>query len=302
LTAITIPKTVKTIGYSAFNGCSSLATVTFETPSILTSIGGSAFFGCEALTSMTIPETVNIIGHSAFSGCTLLNSINIPSIVTNIYFGTFQDCKALTSITLPNGLNSIASYAFSGCAGLTSINIPRTVRTIGSFAFSGCEELISIAIPINVTSIGAMVFYECKNLSIQAEAPNRPSGWDPKWNILSIGDVIEYVEVEWNVSDCDKTEVIYASALIGNYPNPFNPETTIRFAVGDDGDMNVSIDIYNVRGQRVRTLVNGEYSSGHHVVVWNGTDDHGRNVASGVYLYRMNVGEYSSVRRMLLLK
>ena len=90
------------------------------------------------------------------------------------------------------------------------------------------------------------------------------------------------------------------SLTISNYPNPFNPETTIIFSLPNSG--NVSLDIFNIRGQKIRTLVNESMNAGHHQVVWNGTDDFSRNVSSGIYFYRINAGGESLTRRMLLLK
>jgi len=102
---------------------------------------------------------------------------------------------------------------------------------------------------------------------------------------------------------------------VTNFPNPFNPYTTIQFTVGamssspvnfGQGDMSatahVVINVYNVRGQRVRTLLNEHREPGHHSVVWNGTDDFGRSVSSGIYLYRVVSGENTATRRMLLMK
>jgi len=88
--------------------------------------------------------------------------------------------------------------------------------------------------------------------------------------------------------------------LTGNYPNPFNPETTIAFSVAEPN--NVSIDIYNLKGQKVRSLVNDRFDTGHHSIVWNGADDNGRKVSSGIYFYRMKSGTYTSSKKMILMK
>jgi len=66
--------------------------------------------------------------------------------------------------------------------------------------------------------------------------------------------------------------------------------------------MKVSIDIFNIRGQRVRSLIDEIHQHGEHSIVWNGRDDNGVSVGSGVYFYRMMAGEYQSVRRMMLIK
>jgi len=90
------------------------------------------------------------------------------------------------------------------------------------------------------------------------------------------------------------------TTLKSNYPNPFNPSTTIAFEINHSG--RVIIDIYNIKGQRVKEVVSGSFSAGKHSVVWNGDDASGHPVGSGVYFYRMTTGEYSAVRKMLLLK
>ena len=90
------------------------------------------------------------------------------------------------------------------------------------------------------------------------------------------------------------------TALMGNYPNPFNPETTIMFSLATDS--RVKIDVYDIRGRLVRSLVNNDYNAGVHSVIFNGLDNNGQNIGSGVYFYRMNADESSSIRRMILMK
>ncbi|MDP3114947.1 MAG: carboxypeptidase regulatory-like domain-containing protein [Candidatus Cloacimonadaceae bacterium] len=93
---------------------------------------------------------------------------------------------------------------------------------------------------------------------------------------------------------------VYHTELGGNFPNPFNPETTISYAVKDPSA--VSIGIYNVKGQLVRTLVNKEHNSGRFSVVFNGKDDAGKNIASGIYFYRMTAGSFVSTKKMILMQ
>jgi hypothetical protein len=90
------------------------------------------------------------------------------------------------------------------------------------------------------------------------------------------------------------------TTLLPNAPNPFNPSTTIPFTLADDGV--VSLCIYNVMGQQVRTLVSDHRAAGYHAVTWNGRDDRGKAVASGVYLYRLAVGGDVMVKRMTLVR
>ncbi|TFG98745.1 MAG: T9SS type A sorting domain-containing protein, partial [Calditrichales bacterium] len=85
-----------------------------------------------------------------------------------------------------------------------------------------------------------------------------------------------------------------------NYPNPFNPETNINFEIAQAHD--VKILIYNVLGQKVRTLVNENFNAGSHVVRWNGLSDTGFQVPSGVYFYRIKAGEFMASKKMVMLK
>ena len=89
-------------------------------------------------------------------------------------------------------------------------------------------------------------------------------------------------------------------ALSQNYPNPFNPETQIAYGVPETG--HVRITVYNLLGQTVRTIVDGVRPAGSHRARWDGRDDKGRALADGVYLYRIEAGGFSAVRRMVLLK
>ena len=90
------------------------------------------------------------------------------------------------------------------------------------------------------------------------------------------------------------------AVLYQNVPNPFNPETTIRFAL--NSPENVTIDIFNTKGQYIRTLVQADYESGIHSIYWNGTDENSNPVSSGIYFYRLQAGMHSEIRRALLLK
>ena len=124
--------------------------------------------------------------------------------------------------------------------------------------------------------------------------------------IAASGVWVYSVDFNSIVSEDDEVAPVAQTGLLGNFPNPYNPSTTIDFSLsfgeGRGEGSNINITIYNIRGQRVKTLVNDHLPAGRHSVVWNGTDDNGRTVGSGVYLYRMTAGEYSETRRMLLMK
>ena len=89
--------------------------------------------------------------------------------------------------------------------------------------------------------------------------------------------------------------------LCQNYPNPFNPTTTISFSIPKEST--VELYIYNIKGQKIKTLVSDQFTVGQHSIIWNGDDDFGNSISSGVYLYKLNVnGKTELVRKCLLLK
>ncbi len=98
----------------------------------------------------------------------------------------------------------------------------------------------------------------------------------------------------------DDEIMIEDTILHANYPNPFNPETTICYDLKEKSP--IRIDIYNIKGQLIKILVNEAKSAGSYKVVWNGKDSNGKEVSSGIYQYRMQAGEYHITRRMMLLK
>jgi len=88
--------------------------------------------------------------------------------------------------------------------------------------------------------------------------------------------------------------------VIASYPNPFNPSTTIEFSLNKPG--NISLDIYNVTGQKIRELFTGNMPEGIHSVVWDGLDGNGVVVSSGMYLYHLRMGEQMTAGRMTLIR
>ena len=108
-------------------------------------------------------------------------------------------------------------------------------------------------------------------------------------------DAPPYVDVEDNV--IIQTPEIF---LHQNYPNPFNPTTTINYSLKENS--NVSLNIYNIKGQKVKQLVSDQLSAGQHSVVWNGKDDSGKSVSSGIYLYKLKTVNFEKTKKMILIK
>ncbi len=98
----------------------------------------------------------------------------------------------------------------------------------------------------------------------------------------------------------DRVPLPEGFTLSQNYPNPFNPETVISYGLSEAN--HVKISIYNVIGQNVRTLVDELKPAGSYSVKWDGKNEAGNQVTNGVYFYRMEAGNFSSTRKLMLMK
>ena len=106
---------------------------------------------------------------------------------------------------------------------------------------------------------------------------------------------------EYEETSADDDIMVVSNKLIGNYPNPFNPTTTISFSITQASPF-VTLEIFNIKGQKIKTLVNDKLDEGLHHVVWNGKDDVNKPVASGIYFYKLQTGKYTAVKKMVLMK
>lgn len=103
-----------------------------------------------------------------------------------------------------------------------------------------------------------------------------------------------------SVSSVDEVQSSCAYSLLENYPNPFNPETSITYTLANEG--RTKLEIYNFVGQKIRTLVDTSQTSGKHTVIWNGNNDSGQKVSSGLYIYRLISGSFVESKQMIMLK
>lgn len=98
----------------------------------------------------------------------------------------------------------------------------------------------------------------------------------------------------------DNVRIPHSFSLKQNYPNPFNATTEIIFNTEEAS--NVSLDVYNIAGQKIKTLVDGQFNAGSHSVVWDGANNAGSVVSSGVYFYKLSVNDQSDTKKMVLIK
>ena len=229
ITSVTIPNSVTSIGSSAFNGCTGLASINVTDIAAWCNIifssntanplyyGHHLYLNGAEVTDLTIPNSVTNIRSSAFYGCTGLTSVNIPNSVTSIGSSAFYGCTGLTSVNIGNSVTTIGNNAFYGCTGLTSVNIGNSVTTIGNNAFSNCAGLISVTIPKSVTTIGNSAFSGCNLKALKYKAVNCTSipanafQQGITLNSLQFGDSVQFIP-----AGLPTFEMVGANLLIPN--------------------------------------------------------------------------------------
>lgn len=169
LEAVALPECILSVGVSAFEGCTALASLDLGK---VKSIGNSAFLNCTALQAVTIPDSVETMGVYAFSGCTGMTAVAMGNSLATIANSAFANCTALTDVNIGTGVMAIDVFAFSGCSKLAEVVIPGGVESIGKFAFYNCAMLTSVQIPVSVTEMGKNAFSGCESLRLYIQEGN----------------------------------------------------------------------------------------------------------------------------------
>ncbi|MCK5051572.1 MAG: T9SS type A sorting domain-containing protein [Candidatus Cloacimonetes bacterium] len=129
---------------------------------------------------------------------------------------------------------------------------------------------------------------------IDAGDPTSPL--DPDGTIADMGAF--YFD---QLNEIDDNEIQIVEFILSNHPNPFNPTTTISFSILEESK--VELSIYNIKGQKIKSLLSNQISAGEHSIVWNGEDFTGKKVSSGIYFYKLSInGKIEAVNKCLLLK
>jgi len=236
---------------------------------------------------------------------------NLPAVPLKLfagargYFGEFYDnvrrFSEATPVT-PDAENvNFALTAFNhrtrSIAG--RIIMPEGYETDGLFAYASLDGEI-----VDVIAADPMGYYNIDNL----EAETYDISVSSVYGDINVEQPVEVIysdareDIEFHVTAVDDNDrqLPKATSLAQNYPNPFNARTVISFNLAQTG--NVELSVYNVVGQKVTTLISGNYGAGDYSVTWDGKDSSGKIVSSGIYYYRLSANGLTATMKMTMLK
>jgi hypothetical protein len=182
----------------------------------------------------------------------------------------------------------------------SDVEYSNDIEVVGDFLYS--VSYLGQAM-INMYQLDGLGNYsQVESYSTDISTPSQFTDFDVHNNklYLSYQDILICYDIIYYTEN-DSYEIVPSNQISSNnYPNPFNPETTISFDLPQRNK--VELVVYNLKGQRVKSLINQEIDMGKHKIIWNGTNNHGKQVASGVYYYRLSSGNYTKTNKMGLMK
>jgi len=207
-------------------------------------------------------------------------SLANPSAQQDFYLAYFAPVSGISHSVANSVLNLIWNPPSEPEFPLIHYEIYRRINA-GAFALSGITNLPVYAETLEELGTDYYFYVVC----VYSEGSSVPS---------------EILHFKYITDNEDPLNPLLVTRLLNNYPNPFNPETNIRFTLQETAP--AKLYVYNIKGQLVKKLIDEVLPSGMHQIVWNGKDSNNRNVASGMYFYRLESKNYSCMKKMLLLK
>ena len=234
---------------------------------------------------------VFIVGH----GGTMIKS-GFMLIICLLCYSEFlyANDTSQSSIVLHEGNNSVKLTLFNNWnRNIHNVTVTIEDESLPSW-IEAPNELESIVVLKSGDGTGTLVF--------PLQVTDAPENVTTDINIIIKDDAGNKWTVPVGISliNTGNTPDVFITELLSNYPNPFNPSTTISYSLQQDD--HVEIVIYNSIGQRVISLLNASQTAGLHTIKWDGLDNYGNAVSSGVYICRFSTSTYTATKRMLLIE
>ena len=207
----------------------------------------------------------------------------------------FTDIPGHTEIV---AAGQLYPYDFRGFSSLSQVDT-FAIRIDGARVESSG---VLVSWPNDLNTYGSSWKLYSRTGSVLAEVANMTT--TTSYNFEATGSTINFVIIKVGLSTTDvrlvDNGIPSVFQLEQNYPNPFNPSTKINYAVKKLS--HVRIAVYNLLGQEIATLVNGELAAGRYTINWNGIDSKGRSLSTGIYIYRMTTGNFTETKKMMFMK
>lgn len=244
---------------------------------------------------MNIVNVTMVNNSSNFGGAILCHFDSNPIIVNSILWNNSPEAIYLSDYELPCSITITNSDIQGGENGIYSnscvVNWLENNIDEDPIFNNSVEDLFTLSSNSPCIDSG-IAFFEWENSIIIDLDENDYVGSAPDMGYDEYG--MSNINDDFLINNFD-------SILLNNYPNPFNPTTTISFSIPVDSKVDLSI--YNIKGQKVKMIIHDQYEKGNHSIVWNGIDDKGKFVSSGVYFYKLLVnGKTVSTKKCMLLK
>jgi len=207
----------------------------------------------------------------------------------NFTYTEKADYEAIDVFNIPPNVSEIGVFEDGVCVG--AVVVEDTCAQILVYSENANRSPIPFTLEV-VTGRGfstPVMDYQVLNLQTGEYETKSIFSGRQDYSILRFGD-----------EDEPENEILLTPQLHGNYPNPFNPTTTISFSLPDEQE--IDITIYNIKGQKVKRLINGQLTAGNHTMIWDGKDTNGKSVSTGIYFYKLKTGNDVLTRKMLMLK
>ncbi len=224
---------------------------------------------------------------STIDSITVAQNVTVKEVNFNLTL-----CPTPSAVIASEGLGDRIeiNWTFSGHSDFAGYNVYRGSWENGQYTKLNSQPISTTSFTDNVVPDSNVYWYYVtatyagQGWTAESFASNRDSGSLAR--ITGIDDKLAQIPTQFSLSQ--------------NYPNPFNPTTTISYGLPKTAK--VKIDVFNLMGQKVRTLVNEQQGAGYKTIVWDGNDNSGNSVSSGVYFYRIDAGDYNAVHKMMMLK
>jgi len=279
-------------GISCINSNPSLVNITVSDNTSYYTNGG----GIYCYESNPSLENVTITGNSAdYGGGIYCNNNSSPNFVNCVLWNDSPQEIYFYEENTPNTITISYSDVQGGEAGIVTNNN----GTVNWLEGNIDEDPLFVGTGDHPYSLQDLS--PCVNAGIPDTTGMNLPEYDLAGNPRIYGGRIDMGAYEnQNVVNANENLIPMVTRLNQNYPNPFNPTTTINYSLKENSK--VSLNIYNIKGQKVKQLVSEQLSAGQHSVIWNGKDSNDKSVSSGIYFYKLETENYEKTKRMILMK